>query len=125
MLIETLLTDKKIKITIAILITVGIAILSLIKLGAPPIQVKNGDKIQHCIAYFTLSFAWMYALVTNKRSLIVIVILCVFYGIIIEVLQMTMTEYRSGELLDVFANTLGVLLALAIFRSVFYKKRSI
>jgi VanZ family protein len=43
------------------------------------------------------------------------------YGIIIEVLQGTLTIYRSASLLDVLANTVGIILAMVLFKQ-FYKK---
>jgi glycopeptide antibiotics resistance protein len=46
----------------------------------------------------------------------------VVFGIIIEVLQMTLTAYRAGELFDFLANTLGGLLALGAYNFFFKKK---
>lgn len=46
----------------------------------------------------------------------------VFYGIIIEVLQSSMTTYRSGELMDVMANSAGALLGTLLIWGVFSKR---
>ena len=119
---------KRSYLPIAILITVSIAFLSLIKLGKQPIQISNLDKIEHLIAYFSLGLSWLLVFKEHKKfsyKNYLIVLICVFYGIIIEVLQTTLTSYREGSLLDIIANTVGVLLALLIFNKVFEKKQAI
>ncbi len=110
---------------IAILLTVSIAILSLIKLGKQPIQINGLDKIEHAIAYFVLTFAWLLALRKSKINAKLIVLCCFLYGIIIEALQVTITSYRSGEILDVVANTMGILIAYICYLSFFKKNEAI
>ena len=62
----------------------------------------------------------------NKKNLkYAIAFGCVFYGIIIEVLQTTLTTYRTASFLDVVANTVGVFLALLIFKSIYKKINAI
>ena len=104
---------------LAIVATIIVAILSLtsvpkINLG---LQIKSGDKILHILAYFTLSFVWFLAMqermssIAEKGRLIALLIL---YGIILEVLQGGITDYRTGDFYDVIANIIGVLLATAV-----------
>ncbi|MCG8734445.1 hypothetical protein G1K90_10730 [Tenacibaculum finnmarkense] len=102
---------------IAILISIGIAILSLIKIGNPPaiIQIKNLDKYEHAFAYFVLCFVWLIAFDKTKINKVIIVFCCLFYGIIIEGLQVTITTYRSGDVLDIVANTTGILIAYMMY----------
>ncbi|CAM1343030.1 VanZ family protein [Tenacibaculum aestuarii] len=121
--IKSLLKDKL--TTIAILITLGIAILSLIKLGKSPVQINHFDKIKHAFAYFVLSFVWLIALRATKINKYLIGFCCFFYGIIIEVLQVTITSHRSGEILDVIANTTGILIAYIVYNSFFKKNEAI
>jgi len=121
--IKSLLKDKL--ITIAILITLGIAIVSLLKLGKSPIQINHLDKIKHAFAYFVLSLVWFIALRTTKINKYLIAFGCFLYGIIIEVLQVTITSHRSGEILDVIANTTGILIAIIIYNSFFKKNEAI
>lgn len=110
-------------LSIAIVITICIAYLSLIKTtNFPVIAISNIDKIYHLIAYFTLTFSWLLALRKHKYK---VLFTCVLYGIILEVLQTTLTVYRAGELLDFLANTLGGLLALVVFNLFFKKKHLI
>ena len=121
--IKNLLKDN-LKI-IAILLTGSIAILSLIKVGKQPIQINSLDKIEHAIAYFVLTFIWLLALRKTKINEEFIVFCCFLYGIIIEALQVTTTSYRSGEILDVVANTTGILIAYIFYISFFKKNEAI
>jgi len=119
--IKVLLLDNF--IFIAITFTITIVGLSLFKLPSTDIGVKNVDKIYHLIAYFSLAFAWLVSFYQQKSKKMLIVLACVVFGIIIEVLQSALTNYRTGDYLDVFANTLGVLLALLFFNAIFKKKQ--
>ena len=105
---------------IAVIITIIIAYLSLIKVGKQPISIKYLDKIEHSIAYFTLALSWLLAL-KNKVKIAIIIIGCVVYGILIEVLQGTITSYRTADFYDIIANTIGILIALLIFKGFFEK----
>ncbi|MDB4241333.1 VanZ family protein [Polaribacter sp.] len=108
---------------IAIAITISIAYLSLIKTNNfPKIAISNIDKLYHLIAYFLLTFSWLIALKKSKY-IYKVLIGSLLYGIIIEVLQATLTVYRTGELFDFLANSVGVLLALLIF-NLFFKKKA-
>lgn len=102
----------------AIAITVAIAVLSLVRLGNnQPVSFKNSDKVAHFIAYFVLTFFWLLASLKFKSiKKTHVVLLCLLFGIIIEVLQSEMTSYRSCEYLDMVANLVGVLVGLLIFK---------
>ena len=115
MCIKNLLKGNIKTMTIAVLITISIAILSLVKIGHQPIQINNLDKYEHVLAYFALSFFWLLAFRTSKISKFLIGFCCFFYGIIIEALQVTVTSYRSGDILDILANTTGILIAYIIY----------
>ncbi|WP_418653610.1 VanZ family protein [Tenacibaculum soleae] len=117
--IKNLLSHNLIRI--AILITIGIAFFSLIKIENQQIQIKNIDKLKHLIAYFILTFIWLLAFKKTKTSKLFIAFCCFFFGIIIEALQVTITTHRSGELLDIVANTMGILIAYIIY-FLFFKK---
>ena len=108
---------------IAIGITIGIICLSLLKIPGTSIKIKNIDKAYHCFAYFTLAISWLFTFFNKPKRKYLIIVCCIFFGIIIEVLQSNMTAYRTGDYLDVLANSLGVLLALMIF-NVFLRKKS-
>ena len=110
--IKNLLKHKS--VYLAIFVTVVIAILSLIKIGKHPINFTYLDKIEHGIAYAVLTFFWLLAFGNNITSKIIVVLLCVFYGIIIEIIQGT-TTYRTFDFADMFANSIGTVIGLLIF----------
>jgi VanZ family protein len=94
------------------------------KLDFKTVELSQIDKIYHCIAYFVLGLTWLLSFpksLEKKHIKYAIVISCIIYGIVIEVLQTTLTAYRTASLLDVLANTIGVLLAMMLFKAI-YKK---
>jgi len=107
---------------LAITTTLIIAFLSLtaipkINLG---LEIKSGDKILHILAYFTLSTVWFLALQKKMGSPYMKIALILFlfvYGIILEALQGGITNYRTGDVFDVVANTIGILLALTLSKT--------
>jgi VanZ family protein len=109
---------------IAISITLFIGYLSLKKIDYLPVQLSHSDKVYHAIAYFLLGLTWLLSFpksLQKKKLKYAIVISCVIYGIVIEVLQGTLTTYRTASLLDILANIVGVIVAMIIFKQV-YKK---
>jgi len=105
---------------IAIGVTIGILYLSLIKTPKATIQFHHLDKLQHALAYFILTISWLFAFYGKNKKRIIICS-CIFYGILIEILQETLTEYRTGDSLDIIANSTGVLLGLLLFNQLFKK----
>ena len=105
--IKTLLKDNIFFFALAI--TIGIICLSLIKMPKTNIKISNIDKLYHSFAYFTLTISWLLSFYKKPEKKYVIVIGCIILGIIIEVLQGTLTIYRTGDYLDVLANSFGVL----------------
>lgn len=121
-LIKILLKDKI--LLIAVFITLLIGYLSLRTIDFSPVQLSHSDKIFHTVAYFILGLTWLLSfpksLKKNKLKY-AIVFSCIIYGIVIEVLQTTLTTYRTGSLLDVLANSIGVIVAMILFKPI-YKK---
>ena len=110
-LIKLLLKDNIFFIAISSAIIIGI--LSLIQVPESPIKISYFDKVYHAIAYFMLALTWLLSFPEsrNKKNLkYAIAFGCVFYGIIIEVLQTTLV---------------GVFLALLIFKSIYKKINAI
>lgn len=120
--IKNLLKDKL--YIIAIIITLTIACLSLIKMPSTNVNVVNIDKAYHSVAYFALGITWLFSYYKKPEKKYLIVICCIIFGIIIEITQSVLTNYRSGDYKDAIANSCGVLLALLIF-SLFSKKKYI
>lgn len=100
-----------------------LAIVCLITLNkVPKVGISFADKIFHCFAYMVLSSLWYITLTyrfkfKRKGALIYASGFSILFGIIIEVLQGTLTTSRAFDVYDVVANTIGVLLTV-IFVSV-------
>ncbi|MBU2526179.1 MAG: VanZ family protein [Bacteroidetes bacterium] len=81
---------------------------------------SNSDKWVHAFFYFVLTVLVYFNLTQRlKKSaqhllIIVAIVFSVTYGIIIEVLQVAFTNYRSADFLDILANLCGSLLASVI-----------
>ncbi|TCP28110.1 VanZ like protein [Tenacibaculum skagerrakense] len=112
-LIKQLLQGRT--IYFAIVITITIAILSLIKIGSQPINFTYLDKVEHTIAYFVLCFSWLLS-IKKKGTKFEVVTIVVLYGILLEVLQSVLTDYRTFDYVDMLANTFGALLALMAYK---------
>ena len=127
--IKTLFKDKIIFIAIAIGITLLIGYLSLKQFeGDSTFQFEQMDKIAHAISYCVLTLSWLLAIkdVRLKSKLQnTIALSCMLYGMVIEVLQTTLTTYRTASFLDILANLVGIIIALLLFKSVFKKIRAI
>lgn len=106
---------------VAICITISIAYLSLMKMPKIEVSYSNVDKLYHLFAYFVLSFCWLFSFYKKPTLKYIVVTSCIIYGIIIEVLQHTLTLYRTGDFKDVLANTVGIVLGLLVFNQIFKK----
>ena len=92
-------------------------------------NVPYADKITHFIFYLVFGFVGCMSvrertmgnlgLVKTTR---IVLVLAIIYGILIEILQYTLTTDRMAELGDVFANTLGAFAGIGLIRWVFSKK---
>lgn len=103
----------------AIVVTIIIFVLSA--LSSDTIRTFNLsdlfalDKLGHFIAYFTLSFLYYYGFVRSKKrkpnrnELIWMILLCSLYGILLEFCQLYFFSSRCFEVLDMIANTLGII----------------
>ena len=110
---------------IALTLTSLITILSLSK---PPtniqIPVSNLDKYLHIFAYFILATSWFFAIkkahrISNYQIFISLAV--ILYGIVIEVFQGRFTADRQADIYDIFANSIGVLIAFIFFNKILKK----
>jgi VanZ family protein len=104
---------------IAILLTIAIAVGSLISLNnGLGIGVQVSDKILHASGYFLLTISWLLAYgvkYSPLKSTMLIASSVFIYGIIIEILQGALTDYRQADLNDVVANFSGIAVATIFF----------
>lgn len=82
-------------------------------------DIPEFDKIVHFLMYFSLMSVIIYESVTSsvKKSLFILALFPFFYGIIIEILQGTLTTTRSASVFDAIFNTLGIIMAVMIWSS--------
>ncbi|MGV8945947.1 MAG: VanZ family protein [Lutibacter sp.] len=88
--------------------------------------MQISDKILHAFGYFILTISWLLVLrrKSNRLKSIILIAFTVFiYGIIIEILQGTLTNYRQADLHDVFANLAGITVSILFFIIVLKKKK--
>lgn len=96
----------------AVLLTVGIAVISLWEAPQlPPPVMSLGDKVLHGLMYTVLAVSWMVPVSHDcpKRVMpyVYVCLAVTFYGAIMEALQRFCTLTRSGEMADVYANFIG------------------
>ncbi|AFL80387.1 putative integral membrane protein [Aequorivita sublithincola DSM 14238] len=110
---------------LAILYSCFISVLFLLPgQDLPKISLTGLDKIVHSLIYFMLVNLWLCYFyikmdfqISNKLVLILL-LSALFYGIIVEILQGTVTGTRSADILDVAANLIGSLLGIFFFKQV-------
>lgn len=119
-------SEHNIIFIIAIFYTIALTLGSLIR----PVKIienpiSNLDKLLHAGAYFGLTALWIFWVLFKRSSKTKITslkklwktvagisITAVFYGVLIEVLQGTLTSYRTPDVWDILANSTGSVLAL-------------
>ncbi len=107
---------KKLSFVLAIAYTTLLTIASLGRINEmPKVKIDHADKWFHFIAYGVLSFLWFSAFYFNfktpkHKALLIAVVSSILFGILIEVLQGTLTNYRSLDVYDAVANSIGALL---------------
>jgi VanZ family protein len=80
--------------------------------------IGNVDKLVHLAIYFIFTLVWFAffnGLVFSGnifKSIIKSSVFAFFTGVIIEILQHTISKGRSADVNDVLANTLGILIAI-------------
>lgn len=101
----------------AVLLTVGIAVLSLWENPQIPQTIRLSDKILHGLMYTFLAVAWMLPLIRRVsffRSGVVVFLSVTLYGGLMEILQHFCTLTRTGEMADLYADALGALLGVLL-----------
>ncbi|OIQ29447.1 MAG: hypothetical protein BM564_06930 [Bacteroidetes bacterium MedPE-SWsnd-G2] len=89
-----------------------LAIMSLINLGGvPSLGSSMDDKIYHFVAYALFTAIWYKAIsrYNINHKYVVLISIAIAFGMVIEVLQSVLTDYRVSDVYDILANTLGVL----------------
>lgn len=94
------------------------------------LNIPYADKITHFIFHTVFVFLGSLAVrertrgqIDIKKATTIIAVLSMVYGIIIEVLQYTITTDRHAEFGDVLANTLGAFAGIVLIRWLFSKEK--
>jgi VanZ family protein len=79
------------------------------------LNIPHFDKFAHTCMYFALMSAvifetWRSAIKTSQ--MLILAIFPFLYGIIMEILQATLTTTRTGSPYDVIFNTVGILISI-------------
>jgi len=111
-----------------------ITILSLVRFPDDPkigLEIPHLDKLVHFTFYFVAAILGCFFLektvhkkFTFNKILLISMLFAWFYGILIEVLQSTITRARSGDLKDVWANCLGALIGVLLLKLWFSGERA-
>mgnify|MGYP001235131233 CR=1 FL=1 len=87
------------------------------------LSIPNIDKIIHLVMYFLLAMIMVYDVshakenLSSKRIFLISTLLPIFYGALLEILQLTLTNSRSGDFFDFVFNSIGVILAIILWSS--------
>lgn len=122
---------KKHTLRVSILYTIALLLFSLITLDLGGIETfapSNGDKIFHFCAYAILVWTWFYTIknrfnIPVNKTIIIVVVSAILFGIIIEILQKALTYTRFFDINDITANILGSLFTTIIL--LFNTKRDV
>ncbi|WP_194428391.1 VanZ family protein [Psychroflexus planctonicus] len=87
----------------------------------PALEIEQADKLYHLIAYVFLSLTWFsyFIVFKNKQqnlSFNIIAAALIVFGIVVEVLQSTLTDYRTFDWWDILSNSAGTLIVYFIFK---------
>jgi VanZ family protein len=99
---------------------------------APRFQIPQLDKIVHFTFYFVACVLGVFFLrersqgaMRLNKAIWVMVFSTISFGILIEIIQHTLTVNRMGDFLDGIANILGSLCAAIALKVYFYGKRQL
>jgi VanZ family protein len=83
------------------------------------LDIPNLDKIVHFGMYFTFMFVLVYEnrkKISKKTNVFLIGFIPFTYGILMECCQYLFTKTRTADMLDVLFNTLGILMAIGLWK---------
>lgn len=119
MITKLLLVLKKWALPLVLLYAFILTYLSLVAISdVPSLGFDFDDKIYHSFAYFVFTlvlFNYFNAL-QKRNALIISAMSAIVYGIIIELLQYVLTTWRTFDVYDAIANTLGAIIASILIR---------
>lgn len=110
---------------LALFYTVTISVLFFMPTSElPKVEVSGLDKIVHVVIHFILITLWLfYFYVKNGfklkgRSILILFLSLLLFGIIVEILQGQLTTSRGADIFDITANLTGSLLGILFYKSI-------
>lgn len=98
----------------------------------PRFNIPHLDKFVHFTFYFVACALGVLFLrerskgaMSLRKSLLIMMLSTIAFGILMEVMQHTLTDNRMGDYLDGIANTLGSLCGVIALKIFFYGKRQL
>ncbi|MGB0896043.1 MAG: VanZ family protein [Flavobacteriaceae bacterium] len=99
--------------------------MSLVKIKAPvKVSISYLDKLVHIGIYALYTLVWFMCFVTYDvkhrvgKALVKASVLALFTGVLIEILQELNPNARSGDVKDVLANAVGILIAVLFVQKI-------
>jgi VanZ family protein len=109
---------------LSILVALVILYLSLASsdtfMKVPLIGIPNIDKVIHFLMYFGLMSVIIIEnrkTIKSNKQLFLVALIPLFYGILMELLQLTLTSTRSGSLFDIAFNSAGIIVSILLWLS--------
>lgn len=112
--------------TIVAIIILVLSVLDFSDIDKEKVElIPHLDKIVHFCMYAGLNFILLLDFRKQgklNRFLILSTIIACLYGFGMEIIQLTLTNYRGFELLDFMTNCLGAISSVFVFRFLILKK---
>jgi VanZ family protein len=86
--------------------------------NVPFLNIPYFDKIAHFLMYFGLMSVIVFEhrnTITGRTQVVLIAVIPFIYGILMEILQLTIAANRSGNIYDVIANTAGIIVSALLW----------
>lgn len=87
------------------------------------LELLSFDKFVHAFIFCVMAFLWFIVLVKLNRvstlSISFVLLTCIVYGGMLEIMQATLFTNRSADWFDFIANSVGVFVSLWLF----YRKK--
>ncbi len=97
--------------------------------STPKINIPHFDKVVHFGFYFGAVILGVFAVreqtkgnTALNKGVLLMIFFAIIFGIVIEILQLTYTSDRQGDVLDVLANSFGAICGGIAIKSYFSKK---
>lgn len=113
-------TIKKYPLTLLFITAIIVLSLATIPTGETPITIPYLDKIAHFCMYAALELVIMFEYLRKHTAInrlkvtLLGVVAPMLFGGAVELAQITLTQNRSGEWADFFADILGIVIGVVI-----------